>query len=203
MNGADVAKYDEEEIIECVDAKAWERWLKEHTHASGVWLKIAKKGVDARTVSISDALDVALCYGWIDSQRRGHDSSYYLQRYSPRRRGSPWSRLNVQRAIALVAAGRMAAAGLQEIELAKEDGRWSVAYEPQRTFEVPADFLAALVQSPQANVAFERLDKSGQYGVILPVLKATTPEKRVDLILKAIAKLETTDQESRAGQCKP
>ncbi len=198
-----MAKYDEEETIECVDAKAWERWLKGHARASGVWLKIAKKGADAKTVSISDALDVALCYGWIDSQRRGHDSSYYLQRYSPRRRGSPWSKLNVDRAVALVAAGRMKAAGLQEIELAKEDGRWFVAYEPQRSFKVPADFRTALVESAQANAAFERLDKSGQYGVILPVLKATTPEKRVDLILNAIAKLETAEKERRTRRSKP
>ena len=186
-----MAKSDEEETLQCVDAKTWERWLKGHTRVSGVWLKIAKKGADSKTVSITDALDVALCYGWIDSQRKGYDSSYYLQRYSPRRRGSPWSKLNVERAVALIEAGRMKAAGLLEIELAKEDGRWSVAYEPQRSFEVPADFRAALLKSTRARAVFERLDKTGQYGVVLPILKAAAPEKRAERILKAIARLES------------
>ncbi len=168
----------------------WDSWLAaHHAQSSGIWLLIAKKGSVKPLITIGEALDVALCYGWIDSQRKGHDAHSYLQRYSPRGRKSPWSKLNVERVAALADAGRMRPAGLAEVAAAKADGRWAVAYAPQRKAGLPEDVAAALGENARAKAAFERLDKSGQYTLILPVLKATTPEIRVARLKKAIAKL--------------
>lgn len=119
---------DDAEILTLADAAGWEAWLADHhDRSSGVWLLIAKKGSARTSVTIREALDVALCYGWIDSQPRGHDADRYLQRYSPRRPRSPWSKLNADRAEALIAAGRMRPPGLARIEAAKADGRWAAA----------------------------------------------------------------------------
>jgi uncharacterized protein YdeI (YjbR/CyaY-like superfamily) len=186
-----MAALDEGEVLACTDVTEWETWLaRYHDRSSGVWLLIARKGSAKRSVTISDALDVALCYGWIDSQRRSHDADHYLQRYSPRRPGSPWSRLNVERVQALIDAGRMRAPGLEQVAAAEADGRWSAAYEPQRNVSVPADLAAALEENEQARAAFERLDKTGRYAIILPLLKATTPATRATRLQKAIARLD-------------
>ncbi len=114
------------EIMEFTDAAHWESWLASHHETTDVWMKIAKKGSSHTTVTIGEALDVALCYGWIDSHRKSCDEDYYLQRYSPRRRHSPWSVLNTRKVAALVAAGRMREQGLAEVRRAKESGRWPV-----------------------------------------------------------------------------
>jgi uncharacterized protein YdeI (YjbR/CyaY-like superfamily) len=116
------------EVLACRDGAEWEAWLADH-HAlrSGVWLKIAKKGSGLASVTISEALDVALCYGWIDGQRKALDEDYYLQKYTPRRPRSSWSRINATKAEALIAAGRMRAPGKAAIEAAKADGRWAAA----------------------------------------------------------------------------
>jgi uncharacterized protein YdeI (YjbR/CyaY-like superfamily) len=181
------------EVLACTDASQWESWLADHhDRSTGIWLLIAKKGSDQVSVRIGDALDVALCYGWIDSQRKGHDTDFYLQRYSPRRPGSPWSRLNVERVEALTEAGRMRGRGLAEVAAAQADGRWGAAYAPQRNAELPPDFAAALDQNERARTSFEQLDKTGQYAVILPILKAMTPAIRLMRIQKAIAKLEAS-----------
>jgi len=188
---------DGTEIIDCANADQWEAWLAGHYERSdGVWLRIAMKGSGKASVTISEALDIALCYGWIDSQRRGYDQTYYLQRYSPRRSKSPWSKLNVERAEALIAAERMQPAGLVEIEAAKVDGRWAAAYDSQRNASMPPDLEAALAQNERAQKAFELLDKSGQYAVILPILKATTADSRAARLQKAIAKLEAGNQKN-------
>lgn len=182
------------EMIDCVNAAEWETWLKSHyEQPGGVWLRIAKKGSGKTSITISEALDVALCYGWIDSQRASYDELYYLQRYSPRRSKSPWSKLNVERAEALMADGRMQSPGLLEIEAAKKDGRWNTAYESQRNASIPSDLENALAQNVQARNAFDLLDKTGQYALLLPILKATTPERRAVCVQKAIAKLEGCD----------
>ncbi|MDQ2943578.1 MAG: YdeI/OmpD-associated family protein [Candidatus Dormibacteraeota bacterium] len=179
------------EVLACTDVTRWESWLADHhEQSSGIWLVIAKKRSDKVSVTISDALDVALCYGWIDSQRKSYDTNYYLQRYSPRRPRSPWSKLNVERVEALIDAGRMRAPGLAEVAAAEADGRWAAAYEPQRMARLPPDLADALEQNERARTAFEQLDETGQYAVILPVLKATTPAIRVIRLQKAIAKLE-------------
>lgn len=170
---------------------AWEKWLaKHHAQPGGVWLKIAKKGSGLTSITITEALDVALCYGWIDSHRKGLDDKYYLQRYSLRTSKSPWSKINVDKAEALIASGRMKAPGLAEIDKAKADGRWAVAYESQKTAVIPADFIAALNKSAKAKRAFGALDKSAQYAFVLPILKATSPAVRAARVQKGIVKLE-------------
>lgn len=184
---------EDTEILTCADAAEWETWLADHHgRSNGVWLLIAKKGSDAASVTIGDALDVALCYGWIDSQRKGYDADHYLQRYSPRRPRSPWSKLNVERTEGLIAAGRMRAPGMAEVAAARADGRWAAAYASQRTAGLPPDLEAALEGNERAMAAFERLDKTGRYAVILPLLKATTPKIRASRLEKAIAELERT-----------
>jgi uncharacterized protein YdeI (YjbR/CyaY-like superfamily) len=167
----------------------WEAWLKENYTQTEIWLRIAKKGSGKTAITIPEALDVALCYGWIDSHRKGLDASYYLQRYSPRRSKSPWSLINVEKAEALIAAKRMQAPGYAEITLAKTDGRWNAAYESQRTAPVPEDLRTALALNPQAQHTFEQLDKSGQYAIFLPILKAVSEESRALQIQKALTKL--------------
>ncbi|GAA2594013.1 YdeI/OmpD-associated family protein [Actinomadura fulvescens] len=168
----------------------WESWLAEH-HAAGegVWLKIAKKGGNAESVSIGQALDVALCYGWIDSQRKAYDENFYLQRYSPRRKGSPWSRVNVEKVEALTAAGRMRPAGMAEVAAAQADGRWEAAYAAQSEATVPPDLEAALAASPVAAARFEALTKTARYQLILPLLKTRTPAGRAARLEKTVAGL--------------
>ncbi|CAN7222245.1 YdeI/OmpD-associated family protein [Pararhizobium sp. LjRoot238] len=178
------------DTLTCTNPAEWESWLADnHAQSPGIWLLIAKKGSTKPLITIGEALDVALCYGWIDSQRKGYDAHTYLQRYSPRGRKSPWSRLNVERVEALTEAGRMRPAGLAQVAAAQADGRWAVAYEPQRKAGLPDDVASALGENARAKTAFERLDKSGQYALILPLLKATTPEIRAARLKKAIAKL--------------
>jgi uncharacterized protein YdeI (YjbR/CyaY-like superfamily) len=177
-------------MMHFADATQWESWLAEHHDAEGgVWLKIAKKGSAVASVKIEQALEVALCYGWIDSHRKSYDEQFFLQRYSRRRKGSPWSRNNVERVEALNAAGRMRPPGLAEVAAARADGRWAAAYAAQRNATVPPDLAAALAASPQAAACFEALDKTGRYRVILPLLKARTPSGRADRLHQAISGL--------------
>ena len=172
------------------DAAQWEAWLAaHHDTAADAWLKIAKKGSGVTTVTIAEALDLALCYGWIDSQRKAHDDSYYLQRYSRRRARSAWSRVNVDRVEELTAAGRMRAPGLAEVAAAKADGRWDAAYQSQRTAEVPPDLAAALAEHPTARAAFDALGKTDRYAMILQLLKARTPKTRAVRLDRIIATL--------------
>ncbi|WP_242613904.1 YdeI/OmpD-associated family protein [Actinomadura roseirufa] len=172
------------------DAAEWEAWLAvHHQDEGGVWLAIAKKNAPVTLVSIAQALDVALCYGWIDSQRKGLDEHRYLQRYSRRRKASPWSRVNVEKVEALTAAGRMRPPGLAEVAAAQADGRWDQAYAAQRDVTVPSDLAAALTVRPEAAARFEALDKTGRYLLILPLLKARTPAVRAARLEKAVAGL--------------
>jgi uncharacterized protein YdeI (YjbR/CyaY-like superfamily) len=179
------------EIIDCGDVAQWESWLAEHgADEPGVWLKIAKKGAGRASITIKEALDGALCYGWIDSQRKSFDESYYLQKYSPRRPGGSWSQVNVGKAEALIAAGRMRAGGEAEIAAAKADGRWEAAYESQRNASVPPDLAAALEDSERAGRRFAELAKTERYLIILGLLKARTPATRATRLRRAIAALE-------------
>lgn len=182
------------DILEFSDVADWADWL-EANHASEreAWLRIAKRGSGLALIAIDQALDGALCYGWIDGQRRRHDDASFLQRYSPRRKRSPWSQVNVEKVAALTAAGRMQPAGIAEVEAAKADGRWAAAYERQSTAEVPPDLAAALAERPRARAAFERLGRSERYAVMLPVLRATTPEARTKAIAREIARLDAAD----------
>jgi len=144
--------------------------------ASGqVWLKIAKRGSGVPSLTDDEAVDVGLCYGWIPGQRKSFDEVYYLQKYVPRRPGSRWSQVNVAKVEELIAAGRMRPSGLAEVEAAKADGRWAIAYASQRNAIVPADLAAALAASPQAAQAFDALGKTQRYAVILKLVTAARP----------------------------
>ena len=176
---------DNVEVLAFADDAQWEAWLANHyERRKEAWLIIAKKGFEHTGITIGDALDVALCFGWIDSHRKGRDKISYLQRYSPRQSTSPWSRLNVERAEALIETGRMREAGHLEIAAARKDGRWSIAYEPQSKAVIPADVVQAIQGHGRAAEAFQILSKSDRYALVLPVLKATDPATRAKRILK-------------------
>jgi len=180
------------ESIAFDDVGQWESWLADnHELQSDVWVKLAKKNSGIPSVSNVEALDVALCYGWIDSQRKSCDDRYFLQRYSRRRPKGSWSKVNVGKVEALMAAGRMQAAGLAEVQAAQTDGRWDAAYESQRNATVPADLAARLAEDQQAWSAFEALDKTNQYLLILRLLKAKTPQTRAVQLKKVLAELGT------------
>jgi uncharacterized protein YdeI (YjbR/CyaY-like superfamily) len=179
------------ELLEFPDADAWEAWLAtHHADASEAWLRIAKRGSGIETLAIGDALDVALCWGWIDGQRRRHDEGSFAQRYCPRRPRSSWSQVNVAKIAALTAAGRMRPPGLAQVVAAQADGRWAAAYASQRTAEVPPDLADALAASPRAAAAFAGLGRSEQYQVILTLLKTRTEQGRRQAISRTIARLE-------------
>lgn len=181
-----------EPLMRFADAAAWEAWLAEHHEtADSAWLEIAKKGAPLSSVTAAEGTEVALCFGWIDGHRRSHDQQSFAQRYSPRRKGSPWSRINVERVEALIAAGRMRPAGLAQVAAAQADGRWAAAYASQRNATVPPDLAEALAAHPRAAAGFEALDRTGRYALILPLLKARTPAGRATRLDKTIADLLT------------
>jgi uncharacterized protein YdeI (YjbR/CyaY-like superfamily) len=171
-------------------AEQWEAWLAEnYREPEGAWVLIGKKGTRKASISLAEAADVAMCYGWIDSIRKSVDGDFFMQKYSPRRPRGTWSRVNVERAEALMAAGRMRPPGLAEVNAAKADGRWEAAYEPQRNATVPPDLEAALKVNRAAGDAFSRLGKTDRYLAMLPLLKATTPATRAARIKRIIEDL--------------
>ncbi|OKK03783.1 OmdA domain containing protein [Streptomyces sp. CB03234] len=183
-------------IIAFADAEAFERWLAGHcTRHEGVWIKMAKAKSGIPSVTSDEAVDVGLCYGWISGQRRSLDEDHYLQKYVPRRPNSLWSQVNVEKVAMLTAAGRMREPGLAEVRRAQEDGRWARAYESQKTATVPPDLAAALDADPGAKEAFDALDRTGRYLIILPLLQAPTPETRRARLDKALRTLLTEGRE--------
>ncbi|MCI0710529.1 MAG: YdeI/OmpD-associated family protein [Chloroflexi bacterium] len=179
------------EIVWFENASDWEQWLDaNHDKSPGAWLKIAKKASDKVSVSNSDALDIALCFGWIDSQRQKLDDDFYVQRYTPRRKNSKWSQVNVEKAEALIGAGKMRDAGFREIEAAKADGRWEAAYLPQSKAPVPDDLRQALDANPAASAFFDTLRRANRYAIIYRVTTAKKPEtrqKRIEQYVKMLA----------------
>jgi uncharacterized protein YdeI (YjbR/CyaY-like superfamily) len=167
-------------VLRFADQAAWREWLTEH-HAvapEGVWLQIAKKGSGIDSVDHPQALDVALCFGWIDGQRKGQDETYFLQRFTPRRSRSIWSKINRTKVEALTASGEMQPAGLAEIERAKADGRWDAAYDGQRTSTVPDDLAAEFAANPAARDFFDTLDSTNRYAILHRLQTAKKPETR-------------------------
>jgi len=178
------------DVLDFPDAAGWESWLAaQHGVRAEAWLRIAKRHSGIASVTPAEAIEVALCYGWIDGQRRAHDDVSFLQRFSRRRPRSSWSKVNVAKVEALTAAGRMRPAGLAEVAAAQADGRWEAAYESQRNAAVPPDLAAALAGNARANAAFERLGRSDRYAVILPLLKARTPETRARILARSVERL--------------
>jgi uncharacterized protein YdeI (YjbR/CyaY-like superfamily) len=178
-------------VEEFTSAKAWERWLaRNHATSAGLWLKIAKKGTGTTTVDITDAIEVALCYGWIDGLRHKHDVVYFRQRFTPRKPRSRWSQINRERAEALVASGRMQPAGQAEIDAAKADGRWDAAYAGSRTMEVPDDLTRALRRNAKARRAFESLDSRNRFAILYRIHDAKRAETRARRIEQFVTMLE-------------
>jgi uncharacterized protein YdeI (YjbR/CyaY-like superfamily) len=181
---------DPDDVLDLPDLDTWEAWLAEHQDsAPEVWLRIAKLHSGLSTIGIADALDGALCFGWIDGQRRSLDAVSFLQRYCPRRARSAWSQVNVDKVDRLTRTGRMRPAGLAEVEAARADGRWAAAYESQRTAEAPDDLTAALAVDDRARAAYDALTRSERYLVILPLLKTRTPEARARELAKQLRRL--------------
>ena len=179
------------EVIAFRDAADFEAWLADHVEwRPGVWLEIAKKGSGVPSLTDEEAVDLGLCYGWISGQRKVYDDVYYLQHYVRRRPRSRWSQVNVRRANALIAAGRMRPSGFAEVEAAKADGRWEAAYESQKEATIPPDLAAALAANLQAGKAFASLSKTDRYAVILDIVTARTVQTRSAHILKAVAALD-------------
>jgi uncharacterized protein YdeI (YjbR/CyaY-like superfamily) len=168
-----------------------EAWLEKNSDSSdGAWLKIAKKGAEVPSVTYGEALELALCFGWIDSQKRGLDEQYFLQRFTPRRPRGRWSKINREKAETLIAAEKMRPAGLAEVEAAKADGRWDAAYEGQRTAAVPPDLQRELDASPAAAKFFASLDGANRYAIIYRLEEAKKPETRERRLKKFLAMLE-------------
>lgn len=176
------------------NAKAFEAWLKKHHATSGgLWLKIAKRGAAEPSVTYSEAVEIALCWGWIDGQKKGLDEQHFLQRFTPRRARSIWSKINVDKADALIAAGRMQAPGLAQVDAAKADGRWARAYDGARTSTVPGDLTAALEAEPRAKAFFAALNASNRYAVLWRIqtaVKAETRARRIAQLVQMLARGE-------------
>jgi uncharacterized protein YdeI (YjbR/CyaY-like superfamily) len=176
------------------DRETWFFWLrKNHATSSGVWLRIAKKGAIVRSVSYLQAVDAALCFGWIDGQKKSDDESYWLQRFTPRSEKSIWSKINREKAIRLIELGQMNAAGLREVERAKRDGRWDGAYDSPSGATIPADFQAVLNKIPRAKAFFATLDSRNRYAVLFRIQtakKAETRAKRIKQFAEMLSQRE-------------
>ncbi|HEY2334676.1 MAG TPA: YdeI/OmpD-associated family protein [Solirubrobacterales bacterium] len=168
-----------------------EAWLEDnHSGAQGLWLKIAKKGSGVESVTYAEALELALCFGWIDSQKRGFDERCFLQRFTPRRPRGKWSRINREKVEGLIASGAMRPTGLAEVEAAKADGRWEAAYAGQRTAKVPEDLQRRLDRNEAAREFFATLDSANRYAILYRLEDAKKPETRERRLQKFVAMLE-------------
>lgn len=174
--------------------RAFEAWLRmNHASSDGVWLLIAKAGAEEPTVTYPHAVEIALCYGWIDGQKKGLDEQHWLQRFTPRRARSLWSKANREKAEALIASGRMQPSGMAEIVRAQGDGRWDAAYDGARTAVMPPDLQAALDARPEARSFFAQLDGANRYAVLWRVQTAKRPEtrsRRIETLVEMLARGE-------------
>ncbi len=192
-SGKLTAMVEELTSLTVADAAAWRHWLCEHhQEPAGVWLTLAKKGTrEPTSLSYDEALDEALCHGWIDGQVARRDEATYRQRFTPRRSRSVWSKNNVARAEGLIAAGRMHEAGASEVKRAKADGRWEAAYAGQAQIEVPDDLAAALAANPAAKAMFDVLTRQNRYAVLLRIGAAKRPETRARRIERFVSELSS------------
>ena len=169
------------------DQPAFRTWLAEHhREQDGIWLKLAKKGSGIPSVTYAEAVVVALCFGWIDGQARSVDETSYVQRFTPRRSRSKWSKINIGRVEALIAAGEMTPAGLAEVDRAKADGRWAAAYDPPSTATVPDDLRVALDANPSASASFSTITSASRYAILYKVAEPKRPETRARRIAKFV-----------------
>lgn len=178
-------------ILLFADQPSWEAWLEQnHATSSGVRLRLAKKQADIVTLSYQEALESSLCYGWIDSRKEAYDESTWLQRFTPRGAKSVWSKVNKDKAEALIASGRMRPHGFRAIEAAKLAGQWDKAYEPQSRAAVPDDLQSELDRNPKAKAFFETLDSRNRYAVLFRIHNAKKTETRAKRIQQFVAMLE-------------
>ena len=172
----------------------WEAWLsKNHNDPIGIWLRMFKKDSGIKSVRYAEALDVALCYGWIDGQAKKHDTDSWIQKFTPRRKRSIWSKRNQEHVARLIKEKKMTAMGLKEIEAAKADGRWDQAYDSPANMKIPEDFLKALSKNKKAEAFFKTLSKSNTYAIAWKLQTAKKPEtreRRMKLLLDMLAKEE-------------
>jgi len=167
--------------------RAWSEWLAaQHASSPGVWLKIAKKGARSKSVTYTEAVELALAWGWIDGQKAKFDGTSWLQRFTPRRAKSSWSKINCAKAEALIAARAMKAPGLVEVDRAKRDGRWERAYDSATTASVPADLAAVFARNAAAFAFFEKLDRANRYAILFRVHTSKTPEARAERIARFV-----------------
>jgi uncharacterized protein YdeI (YjbR/CyaY-like superfamily) len=166
-------------------------WLADqHDQSAGVWLKLAKKGTNIPSVTYEEAVETALCYGWIDGQKKAFDEKYWLQKFTPRRSKSIWSKINREKAEKLIASGQMRPAGLAAVELAMESGRWDTAYDSQKTITIPKDFQTELDAHPKAKAFFESLTSAKRYSFLFRIQTAKKPETREKRIRQFTEMLE-------------
>jgi uncharacterized protein YdeI (YjbR/CyaY-like superfamily) len=182
---------NELEILQFETPSGWTKWLEnKHSQPDGVWLKFSKKNSGETTINYAEALEVALCYGWIDSQVKAFDEKFYLQKFTPRRAKSIWSKINVEKAENLIETGKMKPAGLAQVDAAKADGRWQAAYESPSTAEMPGYFIKALAGNPKAKAFFETISKGNRYAIAWRLHQAKREETKQRLTQKYIDMLE-------------
>jgi uncharacterized protein YdeI (YjbR/CyaY-like superfamily) len=185
---------DRSKVNSFANSEAFAAWLESnHEQESELWMKIYKKDSEHQSIDWGQAVIEALCWGWIDGVKKSLDSEAYLQRFTPRRRGSPWSKRNCEHIERLVSEGRMREPGLVHVREAKADGRWDAAYSPQSEMEMPADFLTALDKSAKAKTYFESLSKSKKYTIFHALQTARTPETRVRRLDKYLSMLQKNE----------
>jgi uncharacterized protein YdeI (YjbR/CyaY-like superfamily) len=173
----------------------WAKWLeKNHRKSAGLWLRLAKKDSGLRSASYKEALEVALCYGWIDGQKRPENERTWLQRFLPRSERSIWSKINREKALALIASGEMKAAGVEAVENAKKNGRWDTAYDSPIAASVPSDFQAALDTNPRAKSFFETLDRANRYAILWRIQTVKKAETRARKIKQFVDMLEVHEK---------
>ena len=190
-----IMKSTELPTLPSANKKKWADWLaRQHDKSTGVWLQIAKKDAGIPSVTYEEALDVALCYGWIDGQKKGFDDKYWLQKFTPRTAKSIWSKINTEKAERLIASGEMKPAGLQAIEAAKQDGRWDAAYASQKNISVPEDFQTTLDKNIIAKKFFATLNSVNRYAILFRIHNAKKPEMRARKIQQFIEMLERNEK---------
>lgn len=183
-------EFDGLPILSFASRKDWKKWLhRSHAKSAGVWIRMFKKGSPVESVSYAEALDEALCYGWIDSQSRRYDEQSYLQKYTPRRTRSRWSKINREHVERLMREKRMQPAGLREIERAKEDGRWDAAYDSWSRATIPDDFKKALSRNKKAQAFFATLNRQNTFAICFRLQAAKKPETRARRIAQFVAML--------------
>jgi uncharacterized protein YdeI (YjbR/CyaY-like superfamily) len=181
-------------VISFESKKKWASWLaRQHEKSNGIWLQLAKKDSGIPSVTYEEAVDAALCYGWIDGLKKGYDDKYWLQKFTPRGPKSIWSKINTEKAERLIASGEMKPAGLKAIEAARQDGRWDAAYASQKNISIPKDFQEALDENSKAEAFYSTLKSAERYSILFRIQTAKKPETRAKRIQQFIEMLEKNE----------